>query len=93
VVFSTSYLRPAVAQPDEERTQMRASDFRAADRTFVRVPRPSPSRAGAGQLCPSLNPSWLKAAIPECHRRGDETPEMAAHSKCLRNLALRQRVD
>jgi hypothetical protein len=31
----------------------------------------------SGSCAPGLHPSWL-TAIPECHRRGDETPEMAA---------------
>jgi len=47
----------------------------------------------SGSCAPRLQPSWLTAAIPECHRRGDETSGMAAHLECLRNLAVRQRVD
>jgi hypothetical protein len=43
-------------------------------RSGVRVPSAPPIEPPAGW--PGhlhLHPSWLKAAIPECHRRGDET--------------------
>ena len=56
-------------------------------------PATSTPPCAAGRGFDDLHHSWLTAAIPECHRRGDETPEMAAHLKCCETLQSVKGVD
>ncbi len=69
-------------------------DYRIG-RDDLETSRGARRRVGLASGCcaPRLHPSWLTAAIPDVIDGGTRHSGMAAHLKCLRNLAVRQRVD